>query len=172
MRLRARQTLSIYWMKNRKTHNGMKKANHIIVGDTLNCDRVVVRRTDSNSRDLGEIRTIDGKEYMCYPVEHHPFTITFVDDKRYDLEKVVEIAKKTRKDKRSEKILAVGVSTDFMPKDGYYVRAMCVSAEEVLDRDLLESHINEKPQTMWFRTYGMCSDSPDIPRCAAPVEII
>jgi len=150
----------------------MAKPNCIKIGDTLECDRVVVKRTDCNGRDLGEVRTLDGRDFMCYPVEHHPFTVTFVEDKRYDLEKCVEIAKKTRKDKRGEKILAVGVATDFMPKEGRYVRAMCVSAEEVLDRDLLESHINEKPQTMWFRTYGMCSDTEDIPRCPAPASNI
>ena len=147
----------------------MANARCIKVGDKIDCDYITVKRL---RKDNGVIKSIDGKEYMCYPVEHNKFTITFVDDKRYNIEKCVEIAKHTRKNKRGEKILAVGVATDFMPKEGRYVRAMCVSAEEVLDRDLLERHINEKPQTMWFRTHGMCVDTEVIPRCPAPVEII
>lgn len=147
----------------------MANARCIKVGDKIDCDYITVKRLRN---DNGVIKSIDGKEYMCYPIEHNKFTITFVDDKRYNIEKCVEIAKHTRKNKRGDKLLAVGISTDFMPKKDMYVRAMVVSAEEVLDANLLKEHINDTPQTMWFRTHGMCANTPDIPRCPAPVEII
>ena len=36
----------------------MARLNRIKIGDTLDCDRVVVKRTDCNGRDLGEVRTL------------------------------------------------------------------------------------------------------------------